>query len=318
MTNKNNTLLVTASFGTTLFLSALLLFSVQPMFGKLLLPLLGGTPAVWNTCMVFYQSLLFFGYLYAHFSPTKLKFAHQALLHLGLFALSLALLPVGLFEDAAPSSDSNPVFWLLGTLSIAIGLPFFMVSTTAPLLQKWFSQLGHSSSEDPYFLYAASNAGSLLALLSYPFFIEPVFGLTQQTLYWSVGFAVFGVCLCFCTYLYWKSHNESNNEQDLKQEKETQEETTADTALQKSTILHWLALAFVPSGLLLGVTNYISTDIAAVPLLWILPLSLYLLSFVIVFSRLGDRIHPLMVAIQPIVLLPLIAFSFINPAAIPY
>lgn len=268
--------------------------------------------------MVFYQSLLFFGYLYAHFLPTKLKFAHQALLHLGIFALSLAVLPVGLSEDAAPSSDSNPIFWLLGTLSIAIGLPFFVVSTTAPLLQKWFSQLGHSSSEDPYFLYAASNAGSLLALLSYPFLIEPVFGLTQQALYWSVGFAVFGISLCFCTYLYWKSHSKSNNEQDLKQEKETQEETIADTTLQKSTILHWLALAFVPSSLLLGVTNYISTDIAAVPLLWILPLSLYLLSFVIVFSRQGDRIHPLMVAIQPIVLLPLIAFSFINPAAIPY
>ena len=318
MTNKHNTWLATASFGATLFLSALLLFSVQPMFGKLLLPLLGGTPAVWNTCMVFYQSLLFFGYLYAHFSPTKLKFAHQALLHLGLFALSLALLPVGLSEDVAPSSGGSPILWLLSTLTIAIGLPFFVVSTTAPLLQKWFSQLGHSSSEDPYFLYAASNAGSLLALLSYPFLIEPIFGLTQQTLYWSVGFAVFGICLCFCTYLYWKSHSEPNNEEDLKQQKATQAEAKPETTLQKSTILHWLALAFVPSSLLLGVTNYISTDIAAVPLLWILPLSLYLLSFVIVFSRQGDRIHPLMVAVQPIVLLPLIAFSFINPAAIPY
>jgi hypothetical protein len=316
MINKHSTLFFTISFGITLFLSALLLFSVQPMFGKLLLPLLGGTPAVWNTCMVFYQSLLFFGYLYAHYSSTKLKFTHQALLHLGIFALSLAILPVGLSADTAPSSDSNPVFWLLSTLIIAIGLPFFLVSTTAPLLQKWFSELGHSGSEDPYFLYAASNAGSLLALLSYPFVIEPIFGLTQQTLYWSVGFAAFGICLCYCTYLCWSSNVESDKTETLRKSEETQAETKA--ALQWSTIFHWLALALVPSSLLLGVTNYISTDIAAVPLLWILPLSLYLLSFVIVFSRQGDRIHPLMVVMQPIVILPLIAFSFINPAAIPY
>lgn len=266
--------------------------------------------------MVFYQSLLFFGYLYAHFSSTKLNFTHQTLLHLGIFALSLALLPVGLAENTAPSADSSPILWLLGTLTIAIGLPFFVVSTTAPLLQKWFSQLGHSSSEDPYFLYAASNAGSLLALLSYPFLIEPVIGLAQQTLFWSVGYAAFGFCLICCAYVYWKFHSVPNQAQDL--QKAEQIEETVETTLRWPTILHWLALAFVPSSLLLGVTNHISTDIAAAPLLWILPLSLYLLSFVMVFSKQGDRIHPVMVAIQPILLLPLIAFSFINPAAIPY
>ncbi len=316
MTVKHSTLFTTITFAVTLFLSALLLFSVQPMFGKLLLPLLGGTPSVWNTCMVFYQSLLFFGYLYAHFSSTKLNFTHQTLLHLGIFALSLALLPVGLSENTAPSADSSPILWLLGTLTIAIGLPFFVVSTTAPLLQKWFSQLGHSSSKDPYFLYAASNAGSLLALLSYPFLIEPVIGLAQQTLFWSVGYAAFGICLSCCAYVYWKFHSVANQDQDL--QKTEQIEGTVETTLEWPTILHWLALAFVPSSLLLGVTNHISTDIAAAPLLWILPLSLYLLSFVIVFSKQGDRIHPVMVAIQPILLLPLIAFSFINPAAIPY
>ncbi len=311
MTIKQSMVFSTITFGLTLFLSALLLFSVQPMFGKLLLPLLGGTPAVWNTCMVFYQSLLFLGYLYAHYSSTKLHFTHQTLLHLGLFALSLALLPIGLAENTAPASDSNPLFWLLGTLFIAIGLPFFVVTTTAPLLQKWFSELGHSNSEDPYFLYAASNAGSLLALLSYPFLIEPIVGLAQQTLYWSVGFGIFGVCLSCCGYVYWKNHTASTQAQEL-----PTEETT--TVLGWPTIGYWLALAFVPSSLLLGVTNHISTDIAAAPLLWILPLSLYLLSFIIVFSRSGDRIHPHMVSIQPMILLPLIAFSFINPAAIPY
>ncbi len=313
MTIKHRALFITIAFGITLFLSALLLFSVQPMFGKLLLPLLGGTPAVWNTCMVFYQALLFFGYLYAHYSTSRLRFTHQTLLHLGIFALSLALLPVGLDENIAPDSDSNPLLWLLGTLTVAIGLPFFVVSTTAPLLQKWFSELGHSSSDDPYFLYAASNAGSLLALLSYPFLIEPVIGLAEQTLYWSAGFGVFGVCLSGCAYLYWKYHDTQCPERDL----ETDQEAPA-TKMHWPTVFYWLALAFVPSSLLLGVTNHISTDIAAAPLLWILPLSLYLLSFIIVFSRQGDRIHPFMVAIQPMVILPLIAFSFINPAAIPY
>jgi len=311
MTIKSTTLYSTISFALTLFLSALLLFSVQPMFGKLLLPLLGGTPSVWNTCMVFYQSLLFLGYLYAHYVSTRLRLTHQTLLHLSIFVICLTLLPVGLNDKTAPSADSNPLLWLLGTLTVAIGLPFFLVSTTAPLLQKWFSGLGHNRSEDPYFLYAASNAGSLLALLSYPFLIEPVIGLKQQTLYWSVGFCLFGACLSCCAYLYWKNHSDSSVEQN-----ETAQNDI--TPLHWSTISYWLALAFVPSSLLLGVTSHISTDIAAAPLLWILPLSLYLLSFILVFSRWGDRIHPFMVAVQPIALLPLIAFSFINPAAIPY
>lgn len=312
MTEKN-TFLTTLSFVITLFISALLLFSVQPMFGKLLLPLLGGTPAVWNTCMVFYQTLLFLGYLYAHYSSTRLSYKHQLFLHLGIFALSLVTLPVGLAENAAPDADSTPLFWLLATLTTAIGLPFFVVSTTAPLLQKWFSKLDHAHSSDPYFLYAASNSGSLLALLSYPFVIEPSIGLDNQTLYWSVGFAIFGICLAVCALLYWKHNRQIAHKADTAPEQAGQLATP-----NWKTYGYWLALSFVPSSLLLGVTNHISTDIAAAPLLWMLPLALYLLSFIIVFSRQGARVHPLMIALQPVVVLALIAFSFINPAAIPY
>ncbi len=297
-------------FAGTLFLSATLMFVVQPMFGKLLLPLLGGTPAVWNTCMVFYQMVLFLGYLYAHFLTGKAHTPRQVQIHLAIIVVSLLLLPVGLPEDVAPPTESNPTFWLIGALFLAIGLPFFVVSTTAPLLQKWFSRLGHHTSEDPYYLYAASNAGSLLALLSYPFIIEPNIGLAQQQWIWSLVYGGLIVLVAVCGIALWRNHAA---------EPETDNADSADIPdLLHRTRLYWLALAFAPSSLLLGLTNFISTDIASAPLLWIIPLVLYLLSFVLVFSHWADKIHPVMLALQPLVLLPFIAFSFINPAVLPY
>ena len=150
------------------------MFALQPMFGKLLLPLLGGSPAVWNTCMVFYQSILFLGYLYAHLLTKRQNPHRQIQVHAGVILISLLALPLALPENIAPPTESNPTFWLLWTLFLAIGLPFFVVSTTAPLLQKWFANVGHHTSHDPYYLYAASNAGSLLSLLSYPFLLEQI------------------------------------------------------------------------------------------------------------------------------------------------
>ncbi len=296
-------------FAGTLFISATLMFVVQPMFGKLLLPLLGGTPAVWNTCMVFYQMVLFLGYLYAHFLAGRLETRRQIQIHLAIIVLSLIALPVALPEGITPPTESNPTFWLVAVLFIAIGLPFFVVSTTAPLLQKWFSRVGHHTSDDPYYLYAASNAGSLLALLSYPFIIEPNIGLAQQQFIWSLGYALLILLIAFCAWVLWRS-----------QTADTAFEPAADDVptLSYQTRLYWLALAFVPSSLLLGLTNFISTDIASVPLLWIIPLTLYLLSFVLVFSNWAMRIHPFMLAAQPVILLPFIAFSFINPAVLPY
>lgn len=300
-------------FAGTLFVSAMLMFALQPMFGKLLLPLLGGTPAVWNTCMVFYQTVLFGGYLYAHWLTSRSGQRRQIQMHTALLIFSLFALPVALPGNANPPTEGNPSFWLIWTLFLAIGLPFFVVSTTAPLLQKWFSHLGHHSSEDPYYLYAASNAGSLLALLSYPFLLEPNIGLANQRLFWSIGYGLLCILIIVCAITLWRSLPEFDTDDS------TPEAVTEDLAAPPMRQqLYWLALAFVPSSLLLGLTQYISTDIAAVPLLWILPLTLYLLSFILVFSKWADRIHPGMVALQPAVLLIFIAYSFINPAVLPY
>jgi hypothetical protein len=296
-------------FAGTLFVSASLMFVLQPLFGKLLLPLLGGSPAVWNTCMVFYQTILFLGYLYAHALSTRLKKSHQLVLHIAVIAISLIALPVGLADNTIPPTDSNPTFWLCWTLFLAIGLPFFVVSTTSPLIQKWFSQIGHHSSDDPYFLYAASNTGSLLALLSYPFLIEPSIGLANQQTDWSIGYGLLCLLIGACGLLLWKNQTVSDT---------PEADVPDDNTLTTRQKLHWLALAFVPSSLLLGLTNFISTDIASVPLLWIIPLTVYLLSFIIVFSHWNDRVHPWMVKIQPFVLIPFLAYAFVNPADLPY
>ena len=299
-------------FVVTLFTSASLMFVVQPIFGKLLLPLLGGSPAVWNSCMVFYQMLLFFGYLYAHWSASHCLPQRQVMIHLSVLLISMIVLPIGLPEGAVPPTESNPTLWLLWMLALSIGLPFFVVSATAPLLQKWFSAIGHSESHDPYFLYAASNSGSLLALLSYPFLIEPNIGVAQQQSIWTIGYIVLAALVGGCGYLLWRSHGT------IPAESEESDSSAEIETVSHQTQLHWLLLAFVPSSLLLGVTSFISTDVASVPLMWIIPLALYLLSFIIVFSRRSEGIHTLMVAVQPMILLPFIAFSFINPAIIPY
>ncbi len=298
-------------FAGTLFVSASIMFVVQPLFGKLLLPLLGGTPAVWNTCMVFYQIILFLGYLYAHYLSSQQTLQKQVYIHALIMLISFIALPVALPENIAPPTESNPTFWLIWTLFIAIGLPFFVVSTTAPLLQKWFSHIGHHNSHDPYFLYAASNAGSLLSLLSYPFIIEPLLGLSEQRTLWSIAYFLLALLIGVCGFVLWRCRK--NTEADI-----PKQATDEAPPLDWQTRVHWLLLAFVPSSLLLGLTNFISTDIASAPLLWIIPLTLYLFSFVLVFSRWSQHIHPLMLQLQPILLLPFLAFSFIEPAAISY
>ncbi|TAL43729.1 MAG: spermidine synthase [Methylovulum sp.] len=296
-------------FAGTLFTSASLMFVLQPLFGKILLPLLGGSPAVWNTCMVFYQSLLFLGYLYAHTLSTRLPQRRQIQVHAALILVSFLALPLALPENTVPPTGSNPTFWLLWTLLLAIGLPFFVVSTTAPLMQKWFAHVGHHTSHDPYYLYAASNTGSLIALLSYPFLLEPSIGLDEQRAYWSIGYGLLCVMIVVCAGMLSKNGQSGD---------EALENNAAADEPGLYVQLHWLLLAFVPSSLLLGLTNFISTDIASVPLLWIIPLTVYLLSFVIVFSKWNDRLHPFMVMLQPVFLVPFIAYAFINPADLPY
>ena len=169
-------------FALTLFVSASLLFCVQPMIAKMILPLLGGSPSVWNTCMVFFQAMLLAGYAYAHTTTVWLGVRRQVVLHLGLLSLPLLVLPFAITEGTARSlsPDGNPAGWLLGLLLVSVGLPFFFVATTAPLLQMWFAETGHPSGKDPYHLYGASNLGSLLALLGYPILMEPYLRLASQ------------------------------------------------------------------------------------------------------------------------------------------
>ncbi len=306
----NQSLSWTLLFAGTLFVSASLMFVLQPLFGKILLPLLGGSPAVWNTCMVFYQTILFLGYLYAHIISSRFKPTRQIQLHSLVILLSFLALPLALPENTVPPTESDPTLWIVWTLLIAIGLPLFVVSTTSPLIQKWFASIKHRNSDDPYFLYAASNAGSLIALISYPFIIEPHIDLSAQKTDWSLGYVLLCLLIAGCATLLYKSKLQHAPTEVI--------ETPEAIKLSLGKQLHWLALAFVPSSLLLGLTNFISTDIASVPLLWIIPLTVYLLSFIIVFSNWHDAIHPVIVKIQPFILIPFITYAFINPADLPY
>ena len=273
-------------FAVTLFVSAGLLFLVQPMFAKMVLPLLGGTPAVWNWCMVFYQAALLAGYVYAHLGARWLGPRLQAAVHLVLMAAPWLVLPVGVAASWNPPADANPIPWLLLLLSVSVGLPFFVVSASAPMLQSWFANTGHRSAKDPYFLYAASNLGSMLGLLAYPFLVEPNLALVQQGWWWAAGYGLLMALTTGCAVFLWHSRGAASAQSAAQgAEQLAITETLEDVPTWRGRE-RWLALAFVPSSLLLGVTTHISTDLAAVPLLWIVPLALYLLSFVLVFSRL--------------------------------
>ena len=262
-------------YTVTLFLSAGLLFSVQPMLGKMILPLLGGTPAVWNTCLVFFQAMLLLGYSYAHLSTRWLGKQRQIVLHAMLLIVPLLFLPIALRGDFETLS-STPTFSLFIILFLTAGLPFLVVATSAPLLQKWFAQTGHRGAGDPYFLYAASNAGSLIALLGYPLLFEPAWSLAEQSRQWRNGYLLLLGLVLLCALSVWKSANRAVVHQD---------EATTSEAVTFMRRAKWVTYSFIPSSLMLGVTTYITTDLAAFPLLWVIPLALYLLTFILVFAK---------------------------------
>jgi hypothetical protein len=267
----------TLLFGVTIFVSSALLFSIQPMIAKMLLPLLGGTPAVWNTCMLFFQAVLLCGYVYA-LLVSRWSLKGQLIAQLVILCLAFVSLPIGLsssWVNSVPPSD-NPSLWLLMCLAASVGLPFFIVSSNSPLLQKWFSRTSTESARDPYFLYSASNAGSLLALLAYPALMEPFFTLRAQGRLWTIVYAVLVLLIGLHALMLWRTR-------DVKSVVVEDETYTTKPTLNRR--LRWLLLAFAPSSLMLGVTNYITTDIASVPLLWIIPLALYLLTMVFAFAR---------------------------------
>jgi hypothetical protein len=346
------------AFALTLFVSATLLFLVEPMVGKMILPLLGGTPAVWNTCMVFFQAVLLAGYAYAHATTAWLGPRKQAALHLAVLAVPFFFFPLAVRESLLESGVDNPVFPLLLVLTICVGVPMFVVCTSAPLLQKWFADTNHPSAHDPYFLYGASNLGSMLALLGYPVLVEPLLRLRDQSLWWTAGYAVLAILTAVCAVCMWRApapalagtapktpapasdQVQTSPRSDKRKGKGKhggspggggQRRAGADAgqpgralavapgleqapaaspyqvaiapaplptavptlgrAVTTGRRIRWVLLAAVPSSLMLGVTTYITTDIAAIPLLWVLPLALYLLSFILVFAHIPGRVQ---------------------------
>lgn len=282
-----------AVFTAAVFLSAFLLFLVQPMFGKMVLPLLGGSPAVWNTCMLFFQAALLGGYLYAHLS-SRWTVRRQAVVHLALLALAALALPVSV-RGAEPPGGGAPIPWLLGVMMMTVGAPFLVLSGTGPILQRWFSRSGHVQAAEPYQLYAASNLGSALALLAYPFLMEPRMRLAGQTTTWTAGYALLALLIAACAWRVWRTADAAAPASASPERAEAGTRATVTTRDR----LTWTALAFIPSSLLLAVTTYITTDLSPAPLLWVLPLALYLLSFTLVFARRPLIPHEWMVAIHP-------------------
>lgn len=297
----------------TIFVSAALLFLIQPMFAKMVLPLLGGAPAVWNTAMVFYQAVLLLGYGYAYLADKWLSPRRQVAVHLAVLALPLLALPIAVPLGWTPPTASNPLPWLLALLGVGVGLPFFAVSTNGPALQRWFGRTGHRSAADPYFLYAASNLGSMLALLSYPVLLEPLMRLKSQSIIWTAGYLLLVALIAVCGFFVWRAPAQTI----IDPEPRTDTPTAPPISLGRRA--RWVLLAMVPSSLMLGVTNYMSTDIASVPLLWIVPLALYLLTFILVFAARPPVPHWLMVQALPILLLPLLIIMvarFNHPVAL--
>ncbi len=299
-------------FAGTLFVSATLLFLVEPMMAKMILPLLGGSPSVWNTCIVFFQVVLLAGYVYAHASAAWLSLRHQLLLHMALVVVPVIALPLGVTEDWIPPTEGSPVVWLLLLLSVSVGLPFFILAASTPLLQKWFASTGHPMAKDPYFLYAASNLGSMLALLGYPTIIEPFLPLKKdhwvsQSWLWTLGYGLLLIVLIFrCAWVVGKSLQREDQPEGSTATPPLADQSSAPGPLPRLGILtrlRWVALAFVPSSLMLGVTTYITLDVAAIPLLWVIPLALYLLSFILVFARWPEWLHnTLLLALPPLLL----------------
>jgi hypothetical protein len=284
--------LVLIVYTSAIFVSALLLFSVQPLFTKMVLPRLGGSPAVWSVAMVFFQSLLLGGYAYAHYLMQLRNRMIPVVVHLVLLVVALLTLPLSIAGGWGEPPSSGYAFWLLGLFAVSIGLPFFALAANNPLLQAWFVRTGHPQGPDPYFLYASSNIGSFLALLSYPVLLEPMFTLRTQNLIWTSVYGLLILLIGGCGVLLLRSPAKAAVDvlaEDF--------DAPAPAGILRA---RWIFLAAVPSGLLIAVTAHISTDVAAAPLLWVLPLSLYLLTWVLVFQSRPLLPHRWMLMAQPL------------------
>ena len=288
-------------FASALLLSAALLFLAEPMFAKMALPLLGGTAAVWNTCIVFFQMELLLGYAYAHCVSKHLGVRWQAILHVLALCLAFVVLPIRVPANWMPPNGHNPIPWLLMTLLVSVGPPFFVLATMSPTLQGWYSRTGDRAGSDPYFLYAVSNVGSMLALLSYPVLIEPHVRLLAQGWLWTFGYAVFFVITVGCIAKLRRRPAYSSPDSPAR-------EALHSVGIDQPRLaawqrVWWSALAFVPSSLMLGVTTTLTTDFPPIPLFWVVPLAIYLLTFILVFARKPPIEHELMVERAPFLIL---------------
>jgi hypothetical protein len=282
-------------FATTLFVSALLLFAVQPMFTKMVLPKLGGAPSVWSVAMVSFQAFLFIGYAYAHIIARMLTPARAAIVHLLYLALIAVTLPLGIAKGFSVPPADGPMLWLVGLFAASIGVPFIALSATAPLLQSWFAATGHPQARNPYVLYAASNLGSFCALLAYPFAVEPFLPLRAQGIIWSIGFSMLALLIAAAAVVAARNGNRAA--------------PLAAALSARPTIrrrLNWTLLTAIPAGLVIAVTSYITMDLAAAPFLWVCPLALYLLTFVAVFRERPWIAHAQVLRFIPYVVAPLV------------
>lgn len=298
--------MVMAIFSSALFISAMLLFGLQPLYAKLVLPRLGGSPAVWSVALVFFQAVLLLGYAYSHLLVTKLKRQHGALLHLFVLTGALAWLPISYPVEWMEVPQSGLTFWVLGLFAAGVGFPFFAVSANAPMLQFWFSKSGNPHARDPYFLYGASNVGSLLALISYPFVLEPLLTVSQQSLVWMWGYFLLCFLILCCWFVLAKApHNSQRQSEEIIIKQIVDRPTASDR-------LTWSALAMVPSGLLVGVSTFISTDLAAAPFLWVIPLALFLVTFIITFARKPAISHSLSLKLHAWMVAPVLPVIFLG------
>lgn len=268
-------------FGVTVFTSAALVFLVEPMIAKLVLPTLGGSPAVWNTCMAFFQAALLIGYLYAHLLQRIRSIGLQTAIHAVVLVLAALALPLRVTGLLGEPSSTMPALWLMGVLAISLGAPFAALSATAPLAQAWYARVrsGHADASNPYVLYVGSNLGSLIALLAYPVIVEPALRLKIQAMSWSVGYGAFVALMLLVAFIATRAGKAAP----------TPTVSSGDVAPAAGVTwldrLKWIGLAAIPSSLMLGVTTYVTTDIASAPFLWVAPLALYLLTFIIAFSN---------------------------------
>jgi spermidine synthase len=276
---------VLAAFAATLFLSAFLLFSAEPMFAKMALPALGGTPAVWAVSMCFFQAALLAGTVYAHTLNRYLEPRRAVLLHVAVLGFAVLALPISLPALASNPPSDGAYLWLLGVLALGVGLPFFAVSANAPLLQAWFSRTGHKDAQDPYFLYGASNLGSLMALVAYPIAVEPRLGLLAQSGLWSSGYFALAALIAVCGSVVVGDLRSSSEGSQSEAPRVPQSSAIAGAGASAKLRSSWIALAAVPSGLLVAVTTYITTDVASAPFIWVVPLALFLATFILVFKE---------------------------------